>query len=232
MPFALAKMRQCQMLSPCLDILKNLFSFWVLSLKVKEADVHETAFRTRYGNYEFHVIPIGLTNAPATFMDLMNPDKGYFGLKVAKNVTKLQSFSGLAVEHQLSFEKLKSILVQPEPGKELGDYSDVSHTGLGCVLMQEGKVVAYVSRQLKHHKRNYPTHDLELAAVVFALKIWRHYLYGERCIIYTDHQSLKYFLTQKKLNLRQRCWIKLLKIYDYSIEYHPDKANVVADALS
>ena len=79
---------------------------------------------------------------------------------------------------------------------------------------------------------NYPTHDLELAAVIFALKIWRHYLYGEKCIIYTDHKSLKYMLTQKELNLRQRRWVELLKDYDCSIEYHPGKANVVADALS
>ena len=93
-------------------------------------------------------------------------------------------------------------------------------------------MVAYASRQLKPHEVNYPTHDLELAAVIFALKIWRHYLYGEKCIIYTDHKSLKYLLTQKELNLRQRRWIELLKDYDCSIEYHPCKANVVADALS
>jgi hypothetical protein len=83
-------------------------------------------------------------------------------------------------------------------------YSDASHKGLGCVLMQHGKVVAYASRQLKNYEQNYPTHDLELAAVVFALKIWRHYLYGEKCEIYTDHKSLKYFFSQKELNMRQR----------------------------
>ena len=111
-------------------------------------------------------------------------------------------------------------------------YGDASHVGLDCVLMQEGKVVAYASRHLKPHEGNYPTHDLELAARIFTLKIWRHYLYRERCIIYTDHKSYKYLLTQKELNLRQRRWIELLKDYDYSIEYHPDKANVVVDALS
>ena len=95
-----------------------------------------------------------------------------------------------------------------------------------------GKVVAYASRQLRPHEINYPTHDLELAAVVFALKIWRHYLYGEKSIIYTDHKSLKYLLTQKELNLRQWRWIELLKDYDCSIEYHLGKANVVADVLS
>ena len=98
--------------------------------------------------------------------------------------------------------------------------------------MQDEKVMAYASKQLKPHEQNYPTHDLELAAVVFALKIWRHYLYGEKCRIYTDHKSLKYLLTQKELNLRQRRWLELFKDYDCIIYYHPGKANVVAYALS
>ncbi|KAK9096374.1 hypothetical protein Sjap_021871 [Stephania japonica] len=98
--------------------------------------------------------------------------------------------------------------------------------------MQEGKVIAYASRQLKIHEKNYPTHDLELAAVVFALKTWRHYLYGERFVLFTDHKSLKYLFTQKELNMRQRRWLEFLKDYDFSLEYHPGKANVVADALS
>ncbi|KAK8987271.1 hypothetical protein V6N11_027027 [Hibiscus sabdariffa] len=139
---------------------------------------------------------------------------------------------------QASFEKLKEaltqalVLVQLESGKDFAVYSDASHSRLGCVLMQEGRVIAYASRQLRPHELNYHTHDLELAIVVFALKIWRHYLYGERCYIYTDHKSLKYLLTQKELNLRQRRWLELLKDYDCQIEYHPGKANVVADALS
>ena len=111
-------------------------------------------------------------------------------------------------------------------------FSDASLNGLGCVLMQEDKVVAYASRQLKPHEKNYPTHDLELAAIVFALKIWRHYLYGEKCFIYTDHKSLKYLPSQRELNLRQRRWMELIKDYDCVIDYHPGKANVVADALS
>ncbi|KAK1627088.1 hypothetical protein QYE76_001403 [Lolium multiflorum] len=111
-------------------------------------------------------------------------------------------------------------------------YCDASKTGLGCVLMQEGKVVSYLSRQLKQHEQNYPTHDLELAAVVLALKVWRHYLMGNRCEIYSDHKSLKYIFTQKELNMRQRRWIELIKDYDMEIHYHPGKANVVADALS
>lgn len=98
--------------------------------------------------------------------------------------------------------------------------------------MQEEKVVAYASRQLRPHEENYPTHDLELAAVVHALNIWRHYLIGNHCDIYTDHKSLKYIFTQSDLNLRQRRWLELIKDYDLGIHYHPGKANVVADALS
>ena len=98
--------------------------------------------------------------------------------------------------------------------------------------MQNDKVIAYASRQLKKHEQNYPTHDLELAAVVFALRIWRHYLYGVPCRIFTDHKSLQYLFTQKELNIRQRRWIELIKDYECTIEYHPGKANVVADALS
>ncbi|KAA3470440.1 DNA/RNA polymerases superfamily protein [Gossypium australe] len=290
-------------------------------LKVKEADIHKTAFRTQYGHYKFLVMPFGLTNALAAFMDMMNwseeehdahlrvvlqilrekklyakfskcefwlREVAFLGHAVSaegirvdprkieavldwkppKSVAEIRSFLGLAgyyrrfVEgfssiaaplnkllrkevpfvwtdkQQESFEKLKrvltkaSILIQPEAGKDFLVYCDASHTGLGCVLMQEGKVVTYASRQLRPHEVNYPTHDLELAAVVFALKVWRHYLYGEKSVIFTDHKSLKYPLTQKELNLRQRRWVELLKDYDCSIEYHPRKANVVADALS
>ena len=93
-------------------------------------------------------------------------------------------------------------------------------------------MVAYASRQLKSHEKNYPTHDLELDAIVFALKIWRHYLYGEKCFIYTDPKSLKYLLSQRELTLRQRKWMELIKDYDCVINYHPRKANVVADTLS
>ena len=111
-------------------------------------------------------------------------------------------------------------------------YSDASYQGLGCVLMQNGKVVAYASRQLRPHEGSYPVHDLELATVVFALKSWRHYLYGKTFQIFTDHKSLKYLMSQKELNMWQRRWMELLKDYDCTIEYHPGKANVVADALS
>jgi hypothetical protein len=98
--------------------------------------------------------------------------------------------------------------------------------------MQGGRVAAYASRQLKKHETNYPTHDLELASVVHALKTWRHYLMGKRSEVFTDHKSLKYIFTQKDLNMRQRRWLELIKDYDLSLQYHPGKANIVADALS
>jgi hypothetical protein len=100
------------------------------------------------------------------------------------------------------------------------------------MLMQDGQVVPYASRQLKKHEENYPTHDLELAVVVHALKIWRHYIIGHRCEIYTNHKSLKYIFTQSDLNLRQQRWLEQIKDYDMGINYHPGKANVVVDALS
>ena len=124
------------------------------------------------------------------------------------------------------------MLTMPDGTGNYVIFSDASKKGLGCVLMQHRKVIAYASRQLKDYEKNYSVHDLELVAVVFALKIWRHYLYGERTQIYTDHKSLKYFFTQKELNMRQRWWLELVKDYDIDIEYHPRKANVVADALS
>ena len=137
-----------------------------------------------------------------------------------------------------SFQELKKRLVSapvlalPDGRGNFVIYSDASHKGLGCVLMQHGKVIAYASRQLKEYEVRYPTHHLELAAIVFALKMWRHYLYGEKCEIYTDHKSLKYIFTQKELNMRQRRCLELIKDYDCEILYHPGKANVVADALS
>ncbi|KAL0551797.1 hypothetical protein IC582_010886 [Cucumis melo] len=312
-------------------------------LRIKNEDVPKTAFRSRYGHYEFIVMSFGLTNAPAVFMDLMNrvfrefldtfvivfiddiliyskteaeheehlrmvlqtlrdnklyakfskcefwlKQVSFLGHVVSKDgvsvdpakieavtgwtrpstVSEVRSFLGLAgyyrrfVENfsriatpltQLtrkgapfvwskacedSFQTLKQKLVTapvltiPDGSGSFVIYSDASKKGLGCVLMQQGKVVAYASRQLKSHEQNYPTHDLELAAVVFALKIWRHYLYGEKIQIFTDHKSLKYFFTQKELNMRQRRWLELVKDYDCEILYHPGKANVVADALS
>ncbi|GJU87528.1 putative reverse transcriptase domain-containing protein, partial [Tanacetum coccineum] len=121
---------------------------------------------------------------------------------------------------------------QAHPEEDFIAYCDASKKGLGAVLMQREKVISYASRQLKIHEKNYTTHDLELGAVVFALKIWRHYLYGTKCTVFTDHKSLQHILDQKELNMRQRRWLKLLSDYDCDIRYHPGKANVVADALS
>nr|GEX37898.1 putative reverse transcriptase domain-containing protein [Tanacetum cinerariifolium] len=111
-------------------------------------------------------------------------------------------------------------------------YCNALLKGYGVVLMQREKVIAYASRQLKLHEENYATHDLELGVVVFALRLWRHYLYGTKCVVFTDHRSLQYILNQKELNLRQRRWIKLLSVYDCEIQYHPGKENLMADALS
>jgi ribonuclease HI len=123
------------------------------------------------------------------------------------------------------------VLILPDVSKTFHIYYDTSRQGLGCVLMKEGRVVSYASCQLRKHEENYSTHSLELVAVVHTLKIWRHYLIGHRCEIYNDHKSLKYIFTQMDLNLRQRRWLELTKDYDLGINYHPGKANVVADAL-
>ncbi|GKF65182.1 putative reverse transcriptase domain-containing protein, partial [Tanacetum coccineum] len=122
------------------------------------------------------------------------------------------------------------VLALPDGPDDFVVYYDASKQGFGCVLMQRGKVIAYVSRQLKKHEKNYTTH--ESGAVVFALKIWRHYLYGTKSVIYTDHKSLQYIFDQKDLNMRQRRWIELLSDYECEIKYHPGKANMVADALN
>jgi hypothetical protein len=124
------------------------------------------------------------------------------------------------------------VLAQSNIEKTFDVYCDALGSGLECVLMQEGRVIAYASRQLRRHEEHYPTHDLELAAVVYGLKIWRHFLQGNICHIYTDHKSLKYIFTQSELNMRQRRWLKLIKDYHLENHYHPRKANVVADSLS
>ncbi|GJU01979.1 putative reverse transcriptase domain-containing protein [Tanacetum coccineum] len=135
---------------------------------------------------------------------------------------------------QLLNQKLCSalILALPEESEDFIVYCDASIKGFGDVLMQREKVISYASRQLKIHEKNYTTHDLELGAVVFSLKLWRHYLYGTKCKVFTDHKSLQHILNQKGLNMRQRRWLELLSDYDCEIRYHPGKANVVADALS
>ncbi|KAL5806334.1 hypothetical protein ACOSQ4_029067 [Xanthoceras sorbifolium] len=225
-------------------------------LRIKESDIPKTAFRTRYGHYEFVVMPFGLTNAPAAFMDLMNrvfrpyldqfvvvfiddilvysqtaedhdrhlrvvlqilrEKQLYEGIKAdpkkieaivewkpPRNVTEVRSFLGLAGYYRRLKAMLVEapILIQPVSGKDFVIYSDASHQGLGCVLMQKGKVVAYASRQLKTHELNYPIHDLELAAIVFALKIWRHYLYGKANVV-ADALSRKALFALKAMNVQ------------------------------
>ncbi|KAJ9547046.1 hypothetical protein OSB04_019589 [Centaurea solstitialis] len=297
-------------------------------MRVREEDIAKTAFRTRYGHYEFLVMPFGLTNAPAVFMDLMNRvcrpyldkfvivfiddiliysrskedhehhlrlilellkaeqlyakfSKCEFWIREVHFLGHVVNRDGIHVDpakieaikkwearkhrrkfdnflvwqpltaltqkdkkfiwgekQEEAFQVLKHklcnapILALPEGTDNFVVYCDASHQGLGCVLMQNEKVIAYASRQLKVHEKNYTTHDLELGAVVFALKIWRHYLYGTKCTIFTDHKSLQHILDQKMLNMRQRRWVELLSDYDCEIKYHPGKANVVADALS
>ncbi|GKB88874.1 putative reverse transcriptase domain-containing protein [Tanacetum coccineum] len=135
---------------------------------------------------------------------------------------------------QLIKQKLCSapILALPKGSENFVVYCDASHMGLGVVLMQNKKVIAYASRQLKIHEKNYTTHDLELGVVVFALKMWRHYLYGTRCTVFTYHKSLQHILDKKELNMRPQHWLELLSDYDCDIRYHSGKSNVVADALS
>lgn len=150
--------------------------------------------------------------------------------KIARPLTQLlkkeKKFIWL-VECEESFQLLRELLTKApvltllDIRKSFDIYCDASRHGLGCVLMQEGRVVAYASRQLRPHELNYLTHDLELAAVVHALKIWRHYLISNRCEIYTDHKSLKYIFTQADLNMRQRRWLELIKDYDMGVHYHP-----------
>ena len=312
-------------------------------LRVREADIPKTTFRTWYGHFEFTVMPFGLTNAPAAFMCLMNKvfqpyldqfvvvfvddiliysqsevehedhlrivlqllrdhplyskfskcefwlvEVGLMGHVVlassvsldpgkveaviswerSKSVFEIRSFLGLARYYrrfiedfsrlaalmtrltrkevkfvwdnscELAFQEFKRtftatpILIVLKKGQRYTVYSDASKDGLGCVLMQSEKVVAYGSWQLKNQEQNYPTHDMELDAAVFALKIWHHYLYGERFKVFSDHKTLKYIFTQRDLNMRQRRWMEFLEDYDFTLHYHPGKANVVADALT
>ena len=127
---------------------------------------------------------------------------------------------------------LAPIMIVPDRGPMFIVYCDSSKDGLGCVLMQSGRVVAYGSRKLKNHEQNFPMHDMELAAIAFALKILHHYLYGKQFEVFSDHKSLKYIFTQRDLNMRQRRWMEYLEDYDFTLHYHPGKANMVADALS
>nr|GFB78184.1 putative reverse transcriptase domain-containing protein [Tanacetum cinerariifolium] len=144
-----------------------------------------------------------------------------------KTPTEIRQFLGLG-----SYYRSAPILALPEGSKDFMVYCDASHKGFGVVLMQREKVITYASQQLKVYEKNYTTHDLELGSMVFALKIWRHYLYGTKCTVFTDHKSLQHILDQKEFKIRLRRWLELLSNYDCDIRYHPRKANVVADTLS
>ncbi|GJU77064.1 putative reverse transcriptase domain-containing protein [Tanacetum coccineum] len=242
-------------------------------LRVQDEDIPKTAFRTRYGHYEFQVMPFGLTNTPAVFMDLMNRVcKPYLDKFVIVFIDDILIYSCNKEEHAnhlriilelLKKEKLYAkfskcdfwisivqflghvidsqgihvdpakieaklceapILALPKGNNDFVVYYDDSLQVLGAVLMQREKVIAYVSRQLKPHEENYTAHDLELGAVVFALKIWRHYLHGTKCTVFTDHKSLQHILDQKELNMRQRRWLELLADYDCEIRTDHGKA--------
>ncbi|GJW40188.1 putative reverse transcriptase domain-containing protein [Tanacetum coccineum] len=176
------------------------------------------------------------------FLGQVIDSEGIHGFsKIGKPLTKLTQKSvkyDWEEKEEAAFQLLKQklysapILALPKGSKNFMVYCDASHKGLGVLLMQKGKVIAYASRQLKIHEKNYMTHDLELRAVVFALKIWRHYLYGTKCFVFTDHKSIQHILDQKEPNMRQCRWLKLLSDYDCEIRYHPGKVNVVADALT
>ncbi|GJW44414.1 putative reverse transcriptase domain-containing protein [Tanacetum coccineum] len=217
-------------------------------LRVREEYIPKTVFRTRYGHYKFQVMPFGLTNAPASkeehlkhlklILELLKKEELYAKFSkcefwLSKNV-KFDWSEKEEAAFQLLKQKLCSapILALPEGSENFVVYCDASRKGLGIVLMQKEKVVAYASCQLKIYEKNYTTHDLELRAVVLALKMWRHYLYITKCIVFTNHKRLQHILDQKELNIRQHRWLKLLSDYDCEICYHPGKANVVADALS
>nr|GEW69674.1 putative reverse transcriptase domain-containing protein [Tanacetum cinerariifolium] len=196
------------------------------------AKFFECEFWLREGKFLRHVIN-GLAGYYHRFIENFS--------KITKSLTiltqKCKTFNW-GEEQEFTFQTLKDklcnalILALPNGPEYFVVYYDASRLGLGCVLMQRGKVISYASRQLKIHKKNYTTYNLELGAVVFAVKIWRHYLYGTNSVIYIDHKSLQHIFSQKELNMRQRRWIELFSDYDCEICYHPGKANVVADALS
>nr|GFA92049.1 putative reverse transcriptase domain-containing protein [Tanacetum cinerariifolium] len=182
-------------------------------LRVREKDISITAFRAHSVKFLGHVI-----NSQGVYVD---PTK----VEAIKSWTALKS----PTEDKLCSAP---ILALSEGSEDFVVYCDASLKGYGDVLMQREKVIVYASRQLRTHEEYYMTHDLELGAVVFALRLWRHYLYGVKCTMFIDHKSLRYILDQKELNMRQRRWIELLSDYDCEIRYHPRKENVIADALS
>ncbi|GJW38865.1 reverse transcriptase domain-containing protein [Tanacetum coccineum] len=229
-------------------------------LRVHEDDIPKTAFRTCYGHFKFTVMPFDSDELCRTLIKVVFGDcakgrelflrsilKCEFWLREVQFLGHVINGNGIHVDPS-KIEAVKNwkaprtptedklcnapILALPDGPEDFAVYYDASGIGLGCVLMQRGKVIAYTSRQLKTHEKNYTTYDLELGAVVFALKIWRHYLYGTKSVIYTDHRSLQHIFSHKELNMRQRRWIELFSDNECEIRYNPGKANVVVDALS
>nr|GEX87946.1 hypothetical protein [Tanacetum cinerariifolium] len=185
----------------------------------------------RYTHFEFTVMPFGLTNAPAVFMDLMNRVcKPYLDKFVIVFIEDILIYLKTKEDHEIHLKLVLELLKMERLKTRI--YYDTSNQGLDCVLMQRGKVISYAIRKLKIHEKNYTTHDLELGAVVFALKTWRHYLYRTKSVIYMDHRSLQHIFDWKELNMCQRRWVELFNDYECEIRYHPGKANVVVDALS
>nr|GEV81893.1 hypothetical protein [Tanacetum cinerariifolium] len=217
-PYRLAPYKMRELSVQLQELLENRF------IHPKD-DILITAFRTRYGHSEFQVMLFGLTNVPVVFMDLMNRIEAIKNWITPTMPTEMRQFLGLAGYYQRFSEAL------PEETEDFVVFYDVSLKGYETALMQREKVITYASRKLKVHEENYTIHDLELGAVVYALRLWRHYLYGTKCVVFTDHKSLQYILNQKELNLRQQRWIELLSDYDCEIRYHPRKANVVSGAL-
>ncbi|GKC23265.1 putative reverse transcriptase domain-containing protein [Tanacetum coccineum] len=197
-------------------------------LRVCDEDILKTAFRTRYGHYEFQVMPFRLTNVPAVFMDLMNRVcRPYLDKFVIVFIDDILIYSKTKEEHDAHLRLILELLKKEELYAKFSKCDFWLSKGLGAVLMQKEKVIAYASHQLKIHEKNYTTHEFKLGAVVFALKMWRHYLYGTKCVVFTDHKSLQHILDQKELNMRQRRWLELLSDYDCELRYHPGKANVI-----
>ncbi|GKD05752.1 putative reverse transcriptase domain-containing protein [Tanacetum coccineum] len=204
-------------------------------LKVHDEDISKKAFRTRYGHYEFqskgeHAEHLKL------ILKLLKKEELYAKFSKCEFwLSKVQFLSHVIDSEGIHVDPAKIdalILSLPEGSENFMVYCDASRKGLGAVLMQREKVIAYASCQLKIHEKNYTTHDLELRDVVFAFKMWRYYLYGTKCVVFTDHNSLQHIIDQKELNTRQHRWLELLSDYDCEIRYHSGKANVVADALS
>ncbi|GKA88960.1 putative reverse transcriptase domain-containing protein, partial [Tanacetum coccineum] len=214
-------------------------------LRVHEDDIPKTVFITRYGHFDFTVMPFGLTNALATqeehvehlriVLELLRKEKLYakfskceFWLREVQFLRHVINGDGIYVDPS-KIELVKNWKAPKTLTEELAFQTLKDKLCNVPILALPDRSKDFV---LKIHEKNYTTHDLELGAVVFALKIWRHYLYGTKSVIYTDHKSLQHIFSQKELNMRQRRWIELFSDYDREIRYHPGKANVVADALS